>query len=45
MKAFIATPALDAVKGMTHYSEEFIAAKDKWSNKRMKSIYLLIVRS
>ncbi|MGX0910775.1 DeoR/GlpR family DNA-binding transcription regulator [Staphylococcus caprae] len=40
MKAFIATPALDAVKGMTHYSEEFIAAKRQMV-EQAHEVYLL----
>ncbi len=40
MKAFLATPAMDALKGVTHYSEEFVDAK-RHMVYQSKEVYML----
>ncbi|MCT1926031.1 DeoR/GlpR family DNA-binding transcription regulator [Staphylococcus pasteuri] len=40
MKAFLATPAMDALKGVTHYSEEFVDAKRQMVYQS-KEVYML----
>ncbi|PCF84965.1 DeoR/GlpR family DNA-binding transcription regulator [Staphylococcus intermedius] len=40
LKAFIATPAMDAVSGVTHFSEEFVPAKRQMI-EQAKEVYLL----
>lgn len=40
LKAFIATPAVDAINGITHFSEDFVPAKRQMI-EQAKEVYLL----